>query len=380
MEQSNMKTNTEMITEYITTKNLKNKTYYQLKTILEDYSKYQQLTLYELIVEAEQDEDNGLRWKHRKLKTRLTSYMNYILSRLSLNSSKNYIAKIKSFYYFHEIEIHKLPPFNERNIPLDKPIKYSDLPDKEIIKNAVQLSEPLMKAIILTMVSGGFARVDLLNLTIQDFINSTNDYHNETNIVNVVEVLQKTDEQIIPTFDNRREKTNKYYITFITPEATNEILNYLQMRINRNRKYHRPEILPSDKLFKITPDWLTRKFQNLNNTMKLGKVGKYNRFRSHMLRKYHASNLNKAGMDRYKINVLQGKGNGKVDDVYFYEDTLKLKEDYLQAIDGVLIFSELVNVDAPEVRRIKQENETMRNELAELKRNVDKIMEWWVFE
>lgn len=375
-----MKTNQEMIKEYIHTKNLKQKSYYQLKTIMEDYSQYQQLTLYELIQEADKEEEAGIRWKHRRLKQRLISYMNHITSRLAISSSKNYLAKIKSFYYFHEIEIHKLPPFNIRNIHLDKPIRYSDLPDKEIIKKAVELSNPLMKAVILTMLTGGFARVDVLNLTVQDFINATNEYHNETEITEVIKTLKTDLENIVPVWDNRREKTNRYYITFTTPEATAEIINYLQYRLDRIQKYQKPRLKPTDRLFKITPDWLTIKFQELNDIMQLGKVGKYNRFRSHMLRKFHASNLSKAGMERAKINVLQGKSNGRVDDVYFFEDTQKLKEDYINAMPELLIFIEMVTIDSPEVSALKNENQNMRQELDELKGNVDRILEWWQFD
>ena len=375
-----MKSNNEMVMEYIQTRNLKTETYYQLKTILNDYSSYQQTSLHELIIEAETEEDNGVRWKHRQLKKRLTSYMNNLIGRLSLTSCRNYLAKIKSFYYFHEIEIHKLPPFNERNIPLSKPITYTDLPDKKIIRTAVELSEPLMKAVILTMCTGGFARVDVLKLTIQDFINSTAEYHNETEITKVTEVLQKTDEPIIPVWSNRREKTNKYYITFTTPEATNETLNYLQLRLDNIRKYKKPQLQPNDRLFKISSDWLTRKFQDLNTIMGLGKVGSYNRFRSHMLRKYHSSNLSKAGMERSKINVLQGKSNGKVDDVYFFEDTEKLKEDYINVMHELLVFMEVDKWDSPEVLRIKKENQELKLRLEDLERlrsDVDKIMSWY---
>lgn len=374
-----MKTNSEMINEYIHTKNLKQQTHYHLKTILNDYSTHQQATLHELIIEAETEEENGIRWKHRTLKKRLISYMNYLLERLTLKSCQNYLTRVKSFYYFHEIEIHKLPTFNEKNIPLEKPITYQDLPDKTIIKTAVELADPLMKAIILTMCTGGLAKVDVLNLTVGDFVDATKEYHHETEITKVLEKLTGMN-NIIATFTNRRQKTNKYYITFITPEAVNEILNYLQLRMDKIHKYNKPPLNHNDRLFQISPDWLTIKFQNLNDTMKLGKVGKYNRFRSHMLRKFHSSNLSKAGMERAKINVLQGKSNGKVDDVYFYEDTEKLKEDYIQAMEGLLIFTETVKIDSPEVVEIKQENIDLKKQLEdlqELKLEVEKIKKWY---
>ena len=94
-----MQTNDEMILEYVQTRNLKPRTHYQLKTILNDYSKFHGLSLYKLIQEAELDEDNKIRWKHRQLKQRLSSYMLNINKRMQLSSSKMHLNKIKSFYY-----------------------------------------------------------------------------------------------------------------------------------------------------------------------------------------------------------------------------------------------------------------------------------------
>ena len=82
-------------------------------------------------------------------------------------------------------------------------------------------------------------------------------------------------------------------------------------------------------------------------------------------------------MERYKINVLQGKSNGAVDDVYFYEDENKLKEDYMNAMGESLIFSNFVAVDSPAVASIKSENSLLKSELADLKDTVNDILKWY---
>ena len=383
-----MKTNNEMIQEYITKRKLKKNTHYQLKSILEDYSTYQQKSLEELILEADEDEENKIRWKRRRLKTRLSNHMLYLIERLDLSSAKMYLNKIKSFYYFHEIEIHQLPSFNEKNTSLKKPITYKDLPDKEIIKQAVEMSEPLMKSIILFISSSGCARVDTLSFKVRDFIGGTYSYHETMDIKEAIEKMMALDEDIVPTFDSRREKNNKYFITFCSPEATREILNYLKIRLdkiekrkkqNSSRKDKLPvkDLTLDDPLFKITPDWLTRKFQDLNNTMGLGTVGNseskkgYIRFRSHMLRKFHASNLKKAGMNEYDINVLQGKSNGKVNDVYFFEDEEKLREDYVKFMHGILIFTDVKTIKSPEFVKMEKEYERFQ----EIVENIDERIE-----
>ncbi|WP_458454402.1 tyrosine-type recombinase/integrase [Methanobrevibacter sp.] len=369
-----MISNEEYILEYVQTRDLSETTHQHLKIILKHYCKFQQNNLHTLLTEADQEEEAGIRWKNRKLKHRLIKYMNYLKKHMTLISAKTYFGAVKTFYNHYEIEIGVLPKWNTRNAKISGPISYKDLPDKEIIKHAVEISNPLMRCIILFLVSTGMAKIDMRKLTIQDFIDATQEYHNHDNIYDVVKSLREIDDDIIPVWRNRRTKTNKYFVTFNTPECTYEILNYLQKRLEK-------EVLTADDLlFPISTDYFTRKFIDLNNMMKLGKVGTYNRFRGHMLRKYHASNLEKNGMNRYKINVLQGKSNGKVDDVYFFEDEEDLKQEYINAIEGVLIFTdaEILKLDSPEVVMIKNENKLLKDEIKELKNDVDLIKSWWI--
>ena len=119
--------------------------------------------------------------------------------------------------------------------------------------------------------------------------------------------------------------------------------------------------------------------------MGLGYVGAYRRFRGHMLRKFHASNLEKAGMNRYKINLLQGKSNNAVDDVYFFQDEKELRRDYIDCMGGLLIFTkvEKVSIDDEAVRLLKMENEQLKSEIDEvrqLKKDIEKIKEWYLMD
>ena len=374
-----MITNEEYIKEYITTRGLSKSTYKTTKLIINHYSNFQQLSIHELIQEADAEEDAGIRWKRRKLKTRLINYMNHLRENMTLNSAKTYLKIVKSFYNHHEIEIHKLPKINEKNAIVTEPITYSDLPDKDIIQKAVELSEPLMKALILFLSSSGLSKVDALNITIQQFIDATYSYHQQVDLYQSLATLWDASKNvdIIPIFKARRQKTNKYYITFCTHEATMEILNYLAIRSKKM------DLHPYDKLFKIESHYYTIKFEELNDLMGLQKVGSYNRFRGHMLRKFHASALSKDGMDRYLINVLQGKSNGTVDDVYFFEDENRLKEEYIKHMHSLLIFSEVreVTVHSDEFLELKKENQELKEQMLKIQQMQDElnnIKEWFV--
>ena len=70
-----------------------------------------------------------------------------------------------------------------------------------------------------------------------------------------------------------------------------------------------------------------------------------------MLRKFHSSNLSKSGMDKYLINVLQGKSNNAVDEVYFFEDEEKLRKEYINHMHSLLIFTEVKEVTITDTKK-----------------------------
>ena len=351
-----MSTNQELVDEFIATRGLSKASYKSFKYTLKHYSNFQGCSLQELLDEADYEEEQGIRWKKRKLKQRLTNYMNFCRNTLTINTAKHYLKVVKIFYHHHDIEIHKLPPFNERNAKVRNPITPKDLPTREILQEAVEIAEPLMKALILFLVSSGMSKVDARNLTIQNFLDATSKYHNNSeDLKTAIKLMKEYDGEIIPIWNSRRQKTKKFFVTFNTDEATRHIISYLELRDERlKNNYYNPkdELEPSDKLFKISTDYFTLKFKELNNALGLGTAGGnpeenikgFNRLRAHMLRKYHATNLKKFGMDTYSINVLQGKSNGSVNDVYFFEDEETLLEEYIKAIEGVLILTDVKSI------------------------------------
>ena len=205
-----------------------------------------------------------------------------------------------------------------------------------------------MKAVILFMTSSGCARRETLNITIQDFINATYDYHHKQDIDDVIRILQDK-EDIIPSWTLKRQKTNKYYTTFSSPESTTEIIHYL---ISEER-----ELTPSTPLFDVSATHFTNMFIKINNQLNLGKAGNYNRFRSHMLRKFHASQLYNDGMSMDEIDELQGRGKDPTRTSYFLEDPNKLREKYIQHLNAVTINLDVNNLDIKSPEYVKIENE-----------------------
>jgi hypothetical protein len=175
--------------------------------------------------------------------------------------------------------------------------------------------------------------------------------------------MLKDGTDIIGTWRLRRLKTNKYFITFTSPEATLETCKYLQIRDKRNHKYHRPLLTRDDRLFKIHPATYIDKFGEINKALDRDKAGTYNQIRGHMLRKFNATQLEKHGMSRAMVNVLQGKSNNAVDDVYFIEDENTLRNEYLRAMDGVLIYTDVkeITMYSPEYQKLEKENKKLKS-------------------
>ena len=334
------------------------------KNAVKQYCKQQQSTLYELIKEADEEEEARIRWRDRKLKQRLLDFRQHLISNYKKNTVQNYFNSIIAIYRYYEIEIGQLPPLNTKTVNTPEPINYTDLPTKEIIKKALKIADNRMKAIILFMSSSGCAKRETLNLTIQDFINATKEYHNSNDINEVIDLL-KDREDIIPMFRLKRQKTNKYYYTFCSPEAVQALISYM-LTWERN-------INPEDKLFPIHEDYVTMMFIELNNILKLGKRGTYNRLRSHMLRKFHASQLYNDGMSLDEVDALQGRRKDTTHTAYFMENPKKLKAKYIEHLDCLTINLDVNQLDikSPEFVKLENENSSLRTELSKM----DEIME-----
>ncbi len=71
----------------------------------------------------------------------------------------------------------------------------------------------------------------------------------------------------------------------------------------------------------------------------MGFVGRYRFFRSHALRKFHASNI---GLSADIVDELQGRGKTKVHEAYIKTNPKRLKEIYMGAMHNVMIFDDWI--------------------------------------
>ena len=336
-----------------------NLAYESMKTYrhtLTHYSKLMGMSLTDLLIEAEEEEENGIRWKHRTLRKRLIRYQNYLLKNYRYNTAKAYMTKLKTFYYDHDIEIGKLPPLNKKQAHLSEPILFEDLPSKDVLRRAYNLGTPVFKAILLFTISSGCGKQEVLNLQREEYYEWIQPY-------TITDILTK-EIDIVPTIHLRRQKTNKYYTTFCSPEAVREIATYLQGRNDND-----------PRLFKISYRHLTQLCVDYNNLLGLGRINDTGILRMHMLRKFHASHLYNAenGLSLDEIDSLQGRCKQTTRQSYYFDNIEDLKKKYIRNIDQVTILDEVhkISVDSPEVAELRKK----ADKIDELERLVKKIME-----
>ena len=194
-----------------------------------------------LIDEALCEEEEKVALKDRKLKHRLIKFRNYLFdSNMSPNTLRTYLQKIKTFYCHFEVTIPRL--------------NYLDLPTRQHIRQALDISSIDLKAVILFMSSSGTAKAETLSLTVEQFIVGCQDYHHGGSLEYVLDTLERK-KNVVPTFYLKRIKTDKYYYTFCSPEATTYIVKYLKTR---------DDLKLSDKLFDFTASKLLLRFQEIN--------------------------------------------------------------------------------------------------------------------
>lgn len=365
-----MKDDAELINYFSKTRKLQKSTYLSYKTYIKQYTEFNQKTMIELLQEAEDEEEQGIRWKHRTLRKRLIEFRAYLYDNYAYSTAKSRFSKLLAFYKHFEIEIHQLPKISTINA--DKThMGFKDLPDKDIIKKALKVANPVMRAIILFMSSSGSARAETRNLTIQDFIDATNNkyisYHQSDNIYEVINQLKNRDD-ITPIFHMKRQKTNKYYYTFCSPEASSEIINYLSSRTVK--------LTPETPLFDVSQQMFSIYFREINNKLGLGKLdNRRAKFTSHMLRKFHSTSLWNEKVSVEIVDTLQGRGKDQTHSSYFWENPLKLRELYIDHMDCLTINLDVnsLSIKSPEFVKLETENVELRKLNDETNKRMDDL-------
>jgi len=336
------------------------------------YAQYNAMSPKELIAEADKEEANQIRTRDRKIKERLINFRSYMVDQgLADFTIRGRMTGVRSFYQSFEIELPRLQ--GERRKARTRE-ENRDIPTKEDLQAVLKICDPLEKAVMLTGVSSGLSSIEIQNLTIDQFKKG---YDPETGIT---------------TLKIQRTKTGVEFVTFISPEASRAIIEYLEYRnrevkaatARRKRQLEKQQIISyegflfvlrqvpdefvkmqDESLRQLTENAIQKLYRSISDKAKKNtKKGAYNIIRSHNMRKYFNSTLLNTGCDSFHVEFFMGHELDNTKAAYFRASPEKLKEIYQKYIPYLTIQKELTIDDSPEFKRLKNENEVLARETA----------------
>ena len=370
--------NEELLEEFFLVKNHDPKTREIYTRAINKYSKFHGLTMEELIDEAETEEEKGVRWKRRTLKKRLLQFRNYLIQNYKKNTVSTYFTQVIAVYKYFEIEIGDLTKVNPRGFHIPGEVTFDELLTHKEISQVLHVAPLWFQAVLIFQISTGCARKETIEMTIGQFKKATYPFHRKNDIIEALLILKDLD-NVIPTFKLKREKTNKYYYTFCTPEAVDKIVEYLltnRVETLEDGTLKLINLSDDDKLFDKEENYIPVAYYRYNDQFNFGQASDgFNRFRSHMMRKFHSNHLRKSGMSESDIDALQGRTKSTTRAAYFLDDPTVLLKKYVEHFPCLLIEKNVNNIDikSPEYQELEVKYREKESEVKEMESRMNVI-------
>lgn len=336
------------------------------------------LTPTEAYLEADDEEENGVRLTRRKIVERLDDFEDYLEEMMKESTLKAYMSIVRSFYRFHFIQL----PDSMRRSPNPTPEEsLTDLPDEDDIKKAIDFADIKYKAIIILLASSGMRQGDARSLTLKHLVNALNEYAKikVEDLSDIGAVRDMLPEQVGPLrWDMWMEKKKRYYTCFSTPESLDYILKYLD--------HHHPMEYTGDTfLFRsrqtnayIVRNTLNSVFEDLNTRcdFPIQKNG-YIFFRPHNLRKWFGNQLKKTALGYTDTRHLMGhRVRSSTSRSYLKPDYVHLRGLYYKNMDSVTLFGkvevhdvtdEVVKEQSVKIDQLTADNVYLKKEIKMIK-------------
>lgn len=356
--------------EFINKRNLNEATIQVYNGRLRSFCEFIGLNPSELIKEAKNKDIN-------KITQLFAGYMEHLKDEgRSTNTIYNKIDTVKAFYQEYDIDIkhiNDITPLKE-----DK-IVSNEIITKEQLQEALKYSNLRDKAIILLHMSSGMEATEVRKLTYGNFLDSIREYVDikPKDYFNISELNEKLQQEKTPigTWKIKKNRTNKYYITFNNPESINAILDYMMDRERKNK----PIRSLKDPLFVNSQNKAMNSsahgsiFKSVNQRANFGHITEKRRFfSSTMLRRYFKDKLRESGVEESLIKTFSGQKpyTNKVSP----KEITKFKKEYLSAIENLSLENpKTISLTTAEYNRLLDKIETKDKELKEIKKHLQHL-------
>lgn len=304
---------------------------------LQKYVDFTDKSLTELLEEAEDEEDEQIRYRKRKINKYLHEFK---LQLDNLDYSHAYktqiMTQVKAFYNEFDIQLPRPKQRKSRNSRKKETI--DEIPTMDEIKKFLNHCNSCYRAIITLSLSSGMGRSEIASLTFKHLYEALKlDYYPETLQKIIKEIDAK--ESYVPIWNIKRVKTGNQYFTFSSPENLDFMIDYLDELLFKHPEYQ-PK--PEDTLFRtlrintpLTPKNMSVAIYRINHDHGFRKKTINNSYviHIHTLRKYFATTLEKNKVPHLVTRWLLGHSIDNTTSAYFKADPETLEEDYLEVVD-----------------------------------------------
>lgn len=368
--------NDPLIQQIIIRKKLKSNTISSYIQAFDHYCNFTGMKPSQLRKEAYNDQktiEDDLSWKINQYLTNFHRKLNSEgYSEATINT---FLTNIYAFYRAFKIKIPY--PIEIKRVRRFK--KESELIKIEHIQKVVNGTNNFKhKAIILLLATSGMRSGDMRNLTIEDFLEATKDYHDTNDIEKAIKAMDGND--VVPCWEFLSQKTKEHTITFNSPECTEYIITYLK---------DDPFLHSSKYLFKnqygnkYLRNGIVSVFKDLNRRTGLGSTPKENKnnkkliynysfFHAHGLREFFATTLARNGVPYSLLKKMMGQAVLQVDHSYIHPNRKSCSDEYFKVLPYLSIRdTKVYDVKSEEFLKIEKELNTREERMKELENKIE---------
>ena len=347
----------ELIDEWFNHRNAKEGTRRLYSIAIRQYMQYHNMSLSELLHEAEDDIISGIIPRKRSIKGRIIDFRNSLEDKAD-NTQHNYVSAVRSFFKSMDVAL----PDNKRyeKTAILEENKFRGMERSEI-KRVLKYAGMRDKAITLLISSSGTAAEELTKLTKQDFYDGFDQANG------------------ICTFFIRRKKTGGDYHTYCSHEASAAIQEYLNTRNDDLPWLFVGFIKETSETVQVTPNAIAGIFRRLAvKTGNEGEFGFFNKIRSHNFRKFFKTTLMEEGCPRWAAEFMMGHKE-ELDARYSSPSGEKMKNEYyVPYVNSLLIDTADVIItpkeDITALRELQAEMKLMREKEKEKDHAISELM------
>lgn len=327
----------------------------------------------EFIDEAEEEQDNGIKKRKRKINSYIYDFVELLKSdNSSSNTIKSTVETVVSFYKQFDVDTPSLRNLVKKQ---NENISFESLLNKDLIKQIVDQASVRDKAIVLIHFSSGMGASEVRHLTFRDFLIAVNEYVdiNELDKQDVLKVAMslKNRDDLVGTWKIKRFKTGMPYVTFSSPEATKAMINYFidRYRTNKPIKSLDDVLIVNQYNQKISATGYNLIFARLNEKLGLGKRSeKRHSLTSHILRKMFTTILYRAGLDKLAIDWMLGHKIDPITEAYFKTNIVDLKSKYMNVLPHLTLEKvKIKRMESDEVKDIVRDLDKKDEEIKKLR-------------